>query len=85
MTFNEDIMFGDMLDSNDQRKTKCYWTSQIEFPLEKIISADLVDPPGSRTSRFEGENRSNHSAQNSNVTAPKTPDISIPQVSKPPF
>lgn len=68
VTFNEDIMFGDMLSSIDQNKTKTYWSSENRFAEENKVSSFLVPQKDVQTRQFEGENIVNSSA-------PKVPDL----------
>lgn len=71
VTFNEEIMFGSMLNSVDKQKTKSYWANEYNESTEVNSDSNLPEPQDKfQTSQFEGENR----------VAPKTPQI--PSVNK---
>lgn len=82
VTFNEDVMFGDMLSPIGQQKTTSYWTNNIKLPANRISEPSNNGKPPQiiQTSQFEGENDPNTLANQLEIPAPKVPNI--PQLTK---
>ncbi|KAI0994963.1 hypothetical protein K3495_g13218, partial [Podosphaera aphanis] len=56
VTFNEDVMFGDMLNTFDKQKTINYWARQNPLPVEEISASISQYPRSYQTvNGFEGE------------------------------
>ena len=88
VTFNEDIMFGDMLSSIDQKRIKHHWSSENNVPAEEKIRESFPVPQQRfQTRQFEGENITDSSApkvpelssvntKDKMLSTPKVPDVS---------
>lgn len=56
ITFNEDTIFGDMLNATDRYRTKSYLASENPLPIEKDKPSNLPPSQCNQTpERFEGE------------------------------
>lgn len=66
VSFNEDIIFGDMLSPTDKQKTISFWNSPNTIPVAKESGNTSLEPQQRfQTYQFEGENK----------VAPKIPQI----------
>ena len=68
VTFNEDIMFGNMLSSIDKQKVYNYWVNEKDTPAEEKARIFQVPQQSVKTSQFEGENKAHEAA-------PKIPNL----------
>ena len=97
VTFNEDVVFGDMLSSVDQQKTRSYWTNTTDLPLDNSLTTSIPVPlPKSQIQKFEGEINSSILTQKSTSEQPNALESqsrpesapivpAIPPVNRPPL
>ncbi|KAI0997717.1 hypothetical protein K3495_g10472 [Podosphaera aphanis] len=71
-TFNEDVVFGDELNSIDRQQTSSYWANHRSIfsePVQSYYQQTSDEPP----QRTQGQNTSQHDP-------PTTPDIPTPEI-----
>lgn len=90
-TFNEDIMFGDMLDSLNQQRTTSYWARENPLPVRELSANSQHLPRSVQTrDRFEGETsslldeRKVANSHNETTASKKEPSQKLKQPSIPP-
>lgn len=81
VTFSEDEIFGDHLNSFDKQKTISYWSSSNLTSLNRVPSLSNIVPQENQTSyKFEGEQLSNQSSDEHHKSLNEDIQIPVPNV-----